>query len=313
MKMMKNIVVTMACLSPMLAFVWPAQAQAERVLDGDPAHGALLFQKNCASCHGAAGAGGKAKALNSGAMINAQDERALLEILTGDGPDGLHNGLKRGLAPLDAWDIIGYLRSRVVMISELFPKANHYIVKRYSIDKNAKNRIKRSTGKAVDDKAAQANVFTLFKRGTGAGLKLVPQNPRLLDGLKRKMKQGYVVFVPFRGKELALALDPKQFHLVALRVMDSEGHEDKDLNKLLSRYVGKGDRRLSGKPKARLKAGGGGRKVKALEADLTRVYVLAAELATAYEIEERERSWADDDVELPDPTEKNSDDDFSVK
>lgn len=312
MKKLNSIVLSVTRVVFMAALIWPVQAQAERVLDGDPVHGALLFQKNCASCHGEAGVGAKAKALNSGAIINAQDERALLEMLTGDGPEGLHDGLKRGLARLDAWDVIGYLRSRVVMLPELFPKANHFIVKTYSIDKNAKNRIKRSTGRLIDDKSGQAAVFTLFRRGSGAGLTLVPQNPRLLDGLKRKMKQGYVVFLPFRGKELALALGAKQYHIVALRVMDSNGHEDKDLNKLLSRFTGKGDRRLSGKPKARLKAGGGGRMVKALEKELTATYVLAAELITAYEVEERDRSWADDDVELPDPTEKNSDDDFSV-
>ncbi len=308
---MKSLIISTSFIAVMSLVLAPG-ARAERVLDGDPVHGALLFQKHCAACHGKNGVGAKAKKINSGAMINALDERSLLEMMTGDGPDGLHNGLKRGLGELDAWDVVGFLRSRVVMIGELFPEANNFIVKSYSLDKNAVNRIKRTTGTKPDAKKSAAMVFTLFKKGSASGLKLVPQNPRLLDGLKRKMKVGYVVFVPFKGKELAIALEPKQYRVSALRVVGADGREDKDLNKLLSRFKGKGDRRMSGKPKGRLKAGGGGRQVKALEAELTRAYVTAAELVTAYEVEERERSWADDDVELADPTEK-TEDDFSIK
>lgn len=310
LKSLRWVAVALAC-----AVATPALA--ERILDGDPVHGALLYKKNCASCHGVAGAGGKAAKLNTGAMINALDEKALIEMLTGDGPNGLHDGLKDGLALLDAWDVIGYLRSRVVMLGELFPKANRYIVKEYSVDKNARDRFKRSTGKAMREADGKAMVFTLFTKGQASPLVLVPQDPRLLDGLDRKDKVGYVVFVPFvdaKGKtlELALALEPKQFRLAGLRAMNSQGEEDKDLNKLLSRFIGKGDRRLSGKPKAKLSAGGGGRKIKNLELGVTKAYLMAAELATAYEVEERERSWADDDIELADPSEKG-DDDFSIK
>jgi len=69
-----------------------------------------------------------------------------------------------------------------------------------------------------------------------------------------------------------------------------------ELDKQLQRFVGKGDRRVSGTPKASLKAGGGGKDFAALETAVTESFMRAAEAVTAYEIVERERSWADDDL-----------------
>ncbi|MFH1811499.1 MAG: c-type cytochrome [Pseudomonadota bacterium] len=290
---------------------------AARPLDGDPVHGAILFEKHCASCHGAEGKGGSAPALTQGGLINSLSDTAMLTMLRGGAREkGLHKGLKKGFALLDAWDVAGYLRNRVPHVGEMFPAADSYIVKTYKVDKYALDRLKKSLGYEVKPEQASGDVFALFDTGTGTPLQLVPQEPRLLDRLKRNMKVGYVVFMPFERPEggevqLAVALESKNLTIEKLLAMDRTGREDKDLNKQLSRFQGKGDRRLSGQPKARVAVGGGGKQLQNLEKSVTDVYLRVAELATAYEVEERERTWADDDVELSDPDPKG--DDFNIK
>jgi hypothetical protein len=198
----------------------------------------------------------------------------------------------------------------------MFPEADRYIVKSYKVDTYALERLKKSLGRDIALAEASGDVFTLFNTGSGSPLDLVPQQPRQLDQLKRKMKVGYVVFMPFKKPEggelqLAVAIESKNLTIQKLLAMDRDGHEDRDLNKLLSRFAGKGDRRLSGQAKARVAVGGGGKGLQQLESAVTDVYLRVAELATAYEVDERERTWADDDVELSQPEAKG--DDFSVK
>jgi mono/diheme cytochrome c family protein len=290
---------------------------AARPLDGDPVHGAVLFDKHCASCHGAEGKGGSAPALTDGGRINGQSDQNLLTMLRGQARGkGLHKGLKDGFALLDAWDVVGYLRSRVPHVGDMFPLADRYIVKNYKVDSYALERIKKSLGREVSLEEASGDVFALFNTGSGSPLDLVPQQPRQLDQLKRKMKVGYVVFMPFKRPEggevqLAVALEAKNLTIEKLLAMDRSGNEDKDLNKQLSRFQGKGDRRLSGQAKARVAVGGGGKQLQALETSITDVYLRVAELVTAYEVDERERTWADDDVELTEPEAKGED--FSIK
>ena len=291
---------------------------AARPLDGDPIHGKVQFDKHCVKCHGKGGRGGSAIKLTDGGRINGLSDQGLLKLLRGGVQGaGKHKGIKKDFALLDAWDLVGYLRSHVPHVGELFPAADRYIVKEYQINKYGLDRLRKSLDRELPAKKAKGRVFTMFDIGSKTQLELVPQNPRLLDGLKRRMKVGYVVFMPFEKPgggvvELAVALEPKLMAVAKLIAVDTAGKEDRDLNKLLSRFTGKGDRRLSGKPKARLAAGGGGKQLRALEAKVTESFLRAAELATAYEVEERERSWADDDIELPDPTEKDADE-FSIK
>jgi len=293
-------------------------AAGDRPLDGDPTHGKILFKKHCARCHGKEAQGGKkGPRLTDGGRINAVADAVMLQMYSGDARGkGLHQGLKKGLSRLDAWDVIGFLRGHVPHVGDLFPQSDRYIAKQYTADKNARERLKKSLGKAVSEKDATAMVFTMFNTGSGTPLELVPQDPRKLDRLERRMKTGYVVFLPFSasggGKvQLAIGLEPKLLKIAQMVAVDSKGVEDRDLNKLLSRFRDKGDRRMSGTADARLAVGGGGRQLKDLERRVTEVYLRTLELVTAYEIEERERSWADDDIELPEPD--VSTEDFSVK
>lgn len=290
----------------------------ERPLDGDPTHGQILFGKHCARCHGKEAQGGKkGPRLTDGGRINAIADATMLEMFGGDARGkGLHK-IKKRLPRLDAWDLIGYLRSHVPHVGDLFPQADRYIVKEYQVDKHAKERLKKSLGREVSDKESSGSVFTMFNTKSGSALELVPQDPRRLDALERRMKVGYVVFLPFAkpggGKvQLAIGLEPEVLKIVEMMAVDASGREDRDLNKLLSRFRDKGDRRLSGTADARLAVGGGGKQLKDLEQRVTDVYLRTLEMVTAYEIEERERSWADEDVKLEEP-DVSSEGDFTIK
>lgn len=283
-------------------------ALAQPVLDGDPIHGKVLFQKHCAGCHLEA----KAPSLSDAGLINSKSEQTWLQMLH----RGKLHGVKQGLDLLDAWDLVGHLRTQVPYVGDLFPTADRYIVEAYTIDEHARGRLKKSLGREISDADGTARVFTLFNTGSGHALQLVPQDPRLLDQLERRMKVGYVVFLVLdddrrKKSRLAVALEPKQLHIVSLLATDEQGQPLPDLNKLLSRFRDKGDRRMSGTKKARLAVGGGGQQVKVLERSVTDVYLRSLEIISRYEVEERERSWADDDIEPADlePT----GDDFNVK
>jgi len=292
-----------------------------RPFDGDPVHGQVLYLERCASCHGKEGQGGSsAPKLTDGGLVNSVADDRFLELMTGgSGGKKLHPGLKDAFAnPLDAWDVIGFLRGHVTYVGDLFPQADRYIVKQYGIDKNAKERLAKSLGREVADADAKALVFTLFNTKSGEPLKLIPQDPRQLDELKRPMKSGYVVFMPFDkptgGKvQLAIALEPSFLKVVDLQAVTDKGENERDLNKLLSRFRDKGDRKLSGTAKAALAVGGGGKDVKALEKSVTDVYLRALEIITSYESEERERSWADDDVQLADPAKEEVESNIDIK
>ncbi|MBN2359569.1 MAG: cytochrome c [Deltaproteobacteria bacterium] len=294
---------------------------SDRPLDGDPVHGRVLYLERCASCHGKEAQGsGKAPRLTEGGLVNSLSDEIFLEMLVGGaGGKKLHPGLQKGFAnTLDAWDVIGYLRGHVPYVGDMFPAADRYIVKQYGIDKNAKERLAKSLGRDVSEAEAKALVFTLFNTKSGQPLRLVPQDPRRLDELKRPMKTGYVVFMPFEkpagGKvQLAIALEPAFLRIVSLYAVDAKGAEERDLNKLLSRFRDKGDRKLSGTAKALLAVGGGGKDVKALEKSLTDIYLRALEIVTSYESEERERSWADEDVQLTDPSKDEVESNIDIK
>jgi mono/diheme cytochrome c family protein len=308
-----------AALTSTLVLTTSSARDGDRPYDGDPTHGRVLFEKFCADCHGKEAQGGSAPKLTNGGLINSVSDERFLEMLGGqETGKAAHKGLKQPVGkPLDAWDIIGFLRARVPHVGEIFPQADRYLVKSYDIDKNAKQRLEKSLGRTIAEGEIKADVFTMFNIKSKTPLELVPQDPRRIDELKRPLKVGYVIFMPFtkpngQTVQTAVALEPQGLKIVNLVAVDGQGQEDKDLNKLLSRFKDKGDRKLSGTAKANLTVGGGGKDIKALEKNVTDIYLRSLELVTAYEIEERERSWADDDVQLSDPTPSETDSEMTV-
>lgn len=300
-----------------------AVALADAPLQGDLTAGRALFEQHCQECHGANGVGtSKGSRLADSNKLNALSNSRLLQIMregtlksaepaaaagkdkkkkaSSAGSAARHFVLPAELTLLDAWDVVGFLRSRTVDATSFFPEADRYVTDTYAPDNFGLERLEKSTGKKFTAEDARLYVFTLYKTGWGGATQLIPNDPKVLDKLKKNMKQGYVVATPLEGQDtptqVVLALDPKTFAIVNIRAHTQDGTALPELDKQLTRFVGKGDRRVSGGNKSTLKAGGGGKQFAALEGAVTEAFVRAAEAVTAYEIVERDRTWADDDL-----------------
>lgn len=278
---------------------------APRPLKGDLVHGRKLYDQHCLSCHGANGVGkDDGVRLTDSGRLNAIPDARLLDILReGDSArpkKKRHFRLPNDVELLEAWDIIGFLRNRTVEVAEMVPEADRYIAAQYTPDEYGLERLKKTLGKDVKADDARMYVFTAYKTGWGGAIQLLPNDPKVLDKLKKNMKAGYVVAVPLEGQdrptEVVLSLDQKTFAITGARALTLDGSPLPELDKQLARFVGKGDRRVSGQAKAVLKAGGGGKNFAALETAVTESFVRAAECVTAYEVAERDRTWADDEL-----------------
>ncbi len=292
-----------------LMFLLPLAAlaadAAPRPLKGDVVHGKKLYDQHCLSCHGSNGVGkDDGVRLTDSGRLNAVSDARLLDILReGDSArpkKKRHFKLPSDVELLDAWDIIGFLRNRTVEVSEMAPEADRYIALAYVPDEFGLERLKKTLGKDIKADDAKLHVFTAYKTGWGGGIQLLPNDPKILDKLKKNMKVGYMVAVPLEGQErpteLVLSLDHKTFAITGARALTWDGSPQPELDKQLARFVGKGDRRVSGQAKAVLKAGGGGKNFAALETAVTEAFVRGAECVTAYEVAERDRTWADDEL-----------------
>jgi hypothetical protein len=282
------------------------EAPVARPLQGDLTHGKALYDAHCMKCHGMNGMGGakdNAPRLSDSSLLNAVTDAKLLDLMReGDSKrpkKQRHFKVPADVGLLDLWDVVGFLRSRTVEVLGLFPDADRYLAGPYQPDEFALERLEKTTGKRFSPEESRLNVFTAYKTGWGSPAVLLPNDPKILDKLKRNMKVGYVVAVALpdqpRATEVVLALEVKNLSITQVRALGQDGSPNPDLDKQLQKFVGKGDRRLSGQPKATLKVGGGGKAFQALEVQLTESFVRATEAVTAFEVKERDRSWADDD------------------
>lgn len=283
-----------------------AEAAGPRPLMGDLVRGREMYDKHCLSCHGSNGIGKEdgPRLADSGRMNALSNNRVLDIMRNGDSTRGKkakkHERLPSDVELLDAWDIIGFLRVRTVEVPVMVPELDRYIGGQFGPDEYGLERIKKTTGNQPSAEEAKLWVFTCYKTGWQGPVQMLPNDPKILDKLKKNMKVGYVVTVPMAGQERAtevtFAMDPKTFAITAVRAMTLDGTAQPELDKQLVRFVGKGDRRTSGQAKGVLKAGGGGKSFAALETAVTEAFVRAAEAVTAYEVVERDRTWADDEL-----------------
>jgi mono/diheme cytochrome c family protein len=287
-----RITTKLAALSSILALPAIASAADDRPWVGDPTNGAKLYAKECAACHGEGGAGGRSgvSMRDSGRMAILRDDQIYAVLKSGAGvKKEKDHKFESKLGYLELWDVVSYLRSLHMSIGDFFPDASHYVSKEYTIDEHGLTRIQESTKKPPISKTG--GVFTFFKKdGSDAQLEYVPQDPIKLDQLKKKEKRGYLVFLPletqgFKG-EVGVGMDA-QGKITKLLVHNSEKNADL-LNKSLSRFegLGKKGQKEPFKP-------GGGKEMVALSDDVFRIYQSAMELATMYDRDENERTWAD--------------------
>jgi mono/diheme cytochrome c family protein len=291
----------------------PSAADESLPFIGDVTNGTNLYRMNCAVCHGFDGSG-KGPAVSTlktqpadhrdGSLMNARDNQMIYRVIQlgckGSGCKGAMPAFTDSLDKLDTWDLVAYLRSLHLPITAFFPKVDQYLVKRYTIGKLGNRDFKegqierlKEVLKKVDPADLPQTVFTLFRsHRRRPSPELIPQEPRRLAQLHKGNKIGYVFFMTLhgpRGKKIpvGLALDT-DYAITKLVTTISDPGLAGEYNQRLEKYAGLGKR--GDLPKfaiSRDKVG------KLFDNAATRVYMLAVEAANAYELEERERSWAD--------------------
>jgi uncharacterized protein YqcC (DUF446 family) len=281
----------------------PARA-ADPLLMGDRANASTLWRLHCTGCHGDAAAWadptplGKqlgAKRLRDAALLASRSDDDLIATLLKGGP-GPGSPALVFLSPLDAADLVAWLRTGLPRVEDLFEGASAYHVKKYPLAGPGLARAEALAGVELDASERELAVFTVY--GTSApalGPKLVPQEPVALDTLSPKDRRGWVVYGELKsakGEALPVALALAGDFSVA-RLLGAPGL---DLSKVAPAVVGKGGRE-PGKRKAFLS------KVAPEQASaLTRLYARAVEAAAVAFKEEADRHLFDP----PEPTAKGA-------
>jgi mono/diheme cytochrome c family protein len=290
-------------------------------LVGDVANGTRLFRMNCSVCHGFDGSGqGPARATlrqppadqRDGSLMNARDDRMLFEVIqNGCAKRGCSRAMPAfgsALDDLETWDLVAYLRSLHLPLAFFFPRLDQYVVKTYAIgtlgnedfQKGQRERLQEFAGKLDPKQGLPQTVFTLFREDRHrVSPELVPQEPRRLALLKKDNKLGYVLFLSLDGPRggkvpVGLALD-RNYTIVKLVTTLVDPGLAGEFNKRLEKYVGMGQRGdkpafSTVNPKDKVKD----KVAQHFDKEITRLYAIAVEAANCFELEERDRSWADD-------------------
>jgi hypothetical protein len=268
-------------------------ATDDRPWVGDPVNGKKLYARECAGCHGDDGTGGKSGvSLRDSGRLNLVTDESMVAIIN-SGKGLKHNEghkLQDKLSFLDVWDVIAHVRSMHLMLSAFFPGASRYVAKVYAIDDHGLERIEKATGAKPKDASAACFTFFTFPDEPGR-LSFVPPDPIQLDQLKKPLKTGYLVFLPFETEgykgEAGIGMD-KDGKITKLAVHAGTSGADL-MNKTLSRFVGLGKKGQKEPFKV-----GGGKTVDRVQKDVFALYERAMETATMYDREENERNWADE-------------------
>lgn len=183
-------------------------------IKGDVEHGAVLYARDCAACHGARGEGGKGTGVtmsrprdlplmppalnNSGFLASAPDAMIELTLMQGHEGTPMVSFLKKGLSKKDIDDIVSFVRNfeKTPLASEakLVPGKDSPIIVRdspYDLKTTLEN-VKRSIG---DNEYGWGRVQTLEYGMTSPG---------------NENKHQVIIYfcnIPFLNK--ALAIDPR--------------------------------------------------------------------------------------------------------
>jgi mono/diheme cytochrome c family protein len=291
----------------------PAFGETQDVNVGDVAGGAKLYRVHCAVCHGLDGSG-KGPAWNSikttpadhrdGSIMNGLDDELLFRIIQagcrGASCSPAMPAFGDVLDVLQLWDLVAYLRTLHLPLAVFFPGADQYVFKRYAIGQTGNQEFRdgqmervRKVLKTFTPEDLTHTVFVLFRSPKKrTSLELVPQEPKKLAELKKENKLGYVTFLDLEistgiKSPVALALDVN-FTILKLVAVTNDLNLAADLNSRLEKYAGLGKRGENPEFKvAKDKAAA------AWDKAVTRAYFLSVESANDYELEERDRSWAD--------------------
>jgi mono/diheme cytochrome c family protein len=304
----------MRALIVALVFGLPALASAESApLLGDVHRGAQLYRLNCASCHGAEGRGDglMARSLTPspgmvvGTELNLTRTDGALYKLLHDGGSAEQLSARMpafgdALGELELWDLVAFVRHGSYRVTDFFPNAGRYLIKRYTLDTYARQRLSQTFGSPPTADQANIEVATVFNgdRAPGTPATLEADDPVTLDSLKPRDRIGYVVFVnaqlPLDSKPLPVAIATDRDGKI-VKVVSTAGLDDAARDAYLQGYVGQGHKGAHAPliaPKlARGKKARPSENAKLLGFDAA--YARAMEAATQYDKEERDRTWAD--------------------
>jgi len=304
---MRALVLVLLLGSPALALAGP------RPLLGDFHRGAQLYRLNCQSCHGAEGRGNglMARSLTPapgkvvGTALNIGRSDADLFKLLHDGGPALQlpatmPAFGDELGELELWDLVAFLRHGSYEVADFFPEAGRYLVKSYTLDTYAQQRLTRAFGAPASPDQASMEVVTVFKGGNAQGAPpvLKSQDPITLDSLKPHDRIGYIVFVdaqlPLDEKPLPVAIATDRDGKV-VKALSTAGVDDAARDAYLQGYVGQGHKGqhppLIAPKLAKGKKAKPSKDAKLLGFDAA--YARAMEAVTMYDKEERDRTWAD--------------------
>ncbi len=271
---------------------------ADPLLMGDRANAGTLWRLHCTGCHGDASAWadptplGKqlgARRLRDAALLASRSDDDLIATLLKGGP-GPGSPALVFLSPLDAADLVAWLRTGLPRVEDLFEGASAYHVKKYPLTGPGLARAEALSGVELDASEKALDVFTVYTvygaSGPALGPKLVPQEPVALDTLSLKDRRGWVVYGELKsakGESLPVALAlAGDFSVARL-----QGAPGLDLSKVAPAVIGKGGRE-PGKRKAFVS-----KAAPEQAAALTRLYARAVEAAAAAFKEEADRHLFD--------------------
>ena len=288
-------------LAALLALA-PLPALAEGpLLVGDKGNAASLWRIHCAGCHGDAAAfadptaigkqlGGKR--LRDAAFLAARSDEDLITTMLKGGPGGGSPAMVF-LSPLDAADLVAWLRAGLPRVEDVFEGASAFHVKKYPLAGPGLARAESLAGAELRPDERELPVFTVYGRAPSPlGPRLVPQEPVALDALSPKDRRGWVVFGELKGPkgdQLPLALGlANDFSVVKLA-----GAPGLDLSKVAPSVLGRGGRE-PGKRKAFAS-----KAAPEQAAALTRLYARAVEAAAAAFKDEADRHLFDQPESTP--------------
>jgi hypothetical protein len=266
-------------LLPLVAL--PAAAEAQTVHQGDFIHGRTLFARYC-------GADAARATLSAAEMTAIQDPSLHAAFSQGRCVDSAKTFSPEAVDFLSAWDMVAFVRTRHLRVSDFFPEAARYLLEEYTVDQFGEKRLKENLGRLPDGRTHR--VFTLYDfEGEKGQLNFVPQDPLLIDELEKDEKLGYLVFLPMNtphGRaEVGIAVDD-QGRVRSARVHRTEDEAEK-INAALASFEGQGRLGGPGQFDAPPRSPAG-RYVD----DFRQAYLLAMESVTMFIREERERTWS---------------------
>ena len=228
--------------------------------------------------------------LRDAALLASRSDDDLITTLLKGGPGPASPALVF-LSPLDAADLVAWLRTGLPRVEDLFEGASAYQVKKYPLQGPALARAEGLAGGELGASEKELAVFTVYggaggTSGPALGPKLVPQEPVALDALSPKERRGWVVYGELKGgkgEPLPVALALAGDFSVA-RLASAPGL---DLSKVAPAVVGKGGRE-PGKRKAFVS-----KAASEQAAALTRLYARAVEAAAVAFKEETDRHLFD--------------------